>query len=137
MKNFLKVLAAPDWKIWLCLLAEPSGFLSSETNDMRSDKCIPVQVSTNIQKHAHFILIITQKINTSNFYLRHKKDGGRQISVNGWYKTHISLFLFSNLLVFSLIPTNIGYPYNNSLATATALNIRWRNQMMSMTAITK
>lgn len=30
MKNFLKVLAAPDWKIWLCLLAEPSGFLSSE-----------------------------------------------------------------------------------------------------------
>lgn len=56
MKNFLKVLAAPDWKIWLCLLAEPSGFLSSyktNTNDKWSAVYQP--------SYVHFYLNLSPK----------------------------------------------------------------------------
>ena len=40
-------------------------------------------------------------------------------------------------LVFSLIPTKMGYPYNSSRHTPTAFRMRCRNHMRSMRAMTK
>lgn len=86
MKNFLKVLAAPDWKIWLCLLAEPSGFLSSyKTNT--NDKCSTVYQPLYINMYILSKFVTKKNLNNSSKQLPtklKKKKFWEKISVNGW-----------------------------------------------------